>query len=51
MADPLSATTSLVMPGSNVTVTAVYGTAPPTYALTVVNGTGGGSFAANAMYP
>jgi len=51
VADPLSATTSLVMPGSNVTVTAVYGTAPPTYPLTVVNGTGGGSFAANANVP
>ena len=29
--NPLSATTSIVMPGSNVTVTAVYGTGPPTY--------------------
>ncbi|MGO8698335.1 MAG: InlB B-repeat-containing protein [Limisphaerales bacterium] len=46
--NPFSATTTLVMPGSNATVTAVYGTAPPTYPLTVVNGTGGGAFAANA---
>ncbi|MGO8678614.1 MAG: InlB B-repeat-containing protein [Limisphaerales bacterium] len=51
VANPSSATTTLVMPGSNVTVTATYGAAPPpipTYALTVVNGTGGGSYAANA---
>ena len=48
VADPFSATTSLLMPASNVTVTAVYGTAPPTFPLTVVNGTGGGAFAANA---
>ena len=49
--DPLAANTALMMPGSNVTVTAVYGTAPPpppTYPLTVVNGTPSGSFAANA---
>jgi hypothetical protein len=48
VANPYSAATSIVMPGSNVTVTAVYGTAPPTFPLTVVNGTGGGSYAANA---
>jgi hypothetical protein len=51
VADPLSGTTTLVIPGSNVTVTAVYGTAPPTFPLTVVNGMGGGSFAANAIVP
>jgi len=51
VANPLSPSTTLVMPGSSTTVTATYGTAPPpvpTYLLTVVNGTGGGSFAANA---
>jgi hypothetical protein len=48
VANPLSANTSLVMPVSNVTVTAVYGPAPPSYPLTVVNGAGGGSFFANA---
>jgi len=51
VANPLSPSTSLVMPGANVTVTATYGTAPPpvaNYALTVVNGTGSGSYAANA---
>jgi hypothetical protein len=48
VANSNSASTSLVMPESNVTVTAVYGAAPPTFPLTVVNGTGGGSFAANA---
>ena len=51
VANPSSATTSLVMPGSNVTVTAVFGAAPPTYPLTVVNGTGSGSFAATASVP
>ena len=49
VANPFSASTTLAMPGSNVTVTAVYGVAPPDYPLTVVNGTGGGSFAANAI--
>ncbi len=51
VASPFAATTSLVMPASNVTVTAVYGSAPPTFPLTVVNGTGGGSFFANATVP
>ena len=51
VANPLASATTLVMPAANVTVTATYGaTTPPatTYRLTVVNGTGGGSFAANA---
>ena len=51
VADPFSATTSLIMPSSNVTVTAVYGSAPPTFLLTVVNGTGSGSYAAGANVP
>ncbi|HXR08385.1 MAG TPA: putative Ig domain-containing protein [Candidatus Acidoferrum sp.] len=51
VANPLAASTSLVMPASNVTVTAVYGAAPPSYPLTVVNGTGGGSFPANTSVP
>ena len=37
-------TTTLTMPGSNATVTANY-TAPTLYALTVANGTGGGTYA------
>jgi lipid-A-disaccharide synthase-like uncharacterized protein len=51
VANPLAASTTLVMPDSNVTVTAVYGPAPPTYLLTVINGAGGGYFAANATVP
>ncbi len=48
VANPADAYTTLVMPASNVTVTAVYGAAPPSYPLTVVGGTGGGSFPANS---
>jgi len=51
VADPFAATTTLRMPGSNVTVTAVDGTAPPMFPLTVVNGTGSGSYAANVTVP
>jgi hypothetical protein len=51
VANPLAASTSLAMPESNVTVTALYGIAPPSYPLTVVSGTGGGSFAANTSVP
>lgn len=47
VANSFAASTSLVMPSSNATVTAVYGAAPPAYPLTVMNGSGGGSFAAN----
>ncbi len=43
------ASTTLTMPAANTTVTANFGPPPPTYALTVVNGTGGGSFAAGAV--
>ncbi len=45
---PTSASTTLLMPGSNVTVTATYAPVNQTYALTVVNGTGSGSYASNA---
>lgn len=51
VANPLSASTTLVMPSANTTVTATYTNAPPPvtkYTLTVVNGSGGGSYAANA---
>jgi hypothetical protein len=51
VANLLSATTTLVMPASNVTVTAVYAAAGATYPLTVVNGAGSGSFAAKASVP
>lgn len=51
VANPLSSYTTLVMPNSNVTVTAVYGTAPPAFPLTVVGGSGGGSFEAGANVP
>jgi hypothetical protein len=48
VANPLSPTTTLVMPSANTTVTATYTTAPPPqYTLTVVNGSGSGSYAAN----
>jgi uncharacterized protein (DUF1800 family) len=47
VANPNAASTTLTMPSSNVTLTANY-TTGPTYALTVVNGTGSGSYAAGA---
>lgn len=40
------ASTTLTMPASDTTVTANYATLPTTYTLTVVNGTGSGSYAA-----
>ncbi len=49
VASPLSATTTLVMPAANTTVTANFST--PTYALTVVNGTVSGQYAAGATVP
>jgi hypothetical protein len=51
VANPTSPSTTLVMPGVNTTVTATYGPAapPPTqYTLTVVNGSGSGSYPVNA---
>jgi len=48
VANPAAASTTLVMPATNTTVTANYTNAPATqYTLTVVSGTGGGSYAAN----
>lgn len=46
--NPNAATTTLTMPASNVTVTANY-TGPATYALTVNNGSGSGSYAAGTV--
>src|SRR5215467_9662852 len=48
VADPNAATTTLVMPAANTTVTANY-TTGPTYSLTVNNGTGSGSYAAGTV--
>jgi len=40
------------MPAADITVTALFKDAPPaTYTLTVVNGTGGGSYAAGTVVP
>ena len=41
--------TTLTMPAASTTVTANFGPPPPTYALTVVNGTNGGNYAAGAV--
>jgi hypothetical protein len=46
VANPTASTTTIVMPAGAATVTANYGTPPPTYALTVVNGTGSGNYPA-----
>ena len=46
VANPTAATTSIVMPAVATTVTANFGTPPPTYALTVVNGNGSGNYPA-----
>ncbi len=54
VANASSANTTLMMPASDTTVTAIYGVpAPPVphYNLTVVNGSGSGSFPANAGVP
>jgi hypothetical protein len=48
-ANPVAPTTTLVMPATNLTVTATYTSAPPPvtqYTLTVVNGSGSGTFSA-----
>jgi len=47
-----ASTTTLIMPAANTTVTANYTSAPPTpvnYTLTVVNGSGGGSYTAGTV--
>jgi Divergent InlB B-repeat domain len=50
VANPTSASTTLTMPAANTTVTANYApTSNPTYTLTVVNGTGSGSYTANTV--
>ena len=47
LANPAASATTATMPAANITVTATFKDAPPaTYTLTVVNGTGGGSYAA-----
>ena len=54
VANPAAAGTTLVMPAANTTVTANFTSVtnlPPTYTLTVNNGTGGGVYPANATVP
>ena len=52
LASATSSTTTATMPGANITVTATYKDAPPpTYLLTVTNGTGGGSYTAGTQVP
>jgi hypothetical protein len=52
LADPTSASTIATVPAFNTTVSALFVDAPPeTYTLTVVNGTGGGSYIAGATVP
>ena len=52
LADPTAAATSATMPAANITITALFKDAPPaTYTLTVVNGTGGGAYAATTVVP
>ena len=49
-ANPAAAATTLTMPNYAVTITANYtNLPPPKFPLTVVNGTGGGNYAANAV--
>jgi hypothetical protein len=47
VANPTASATTLTMPAANTTVTANYYS--PTYSLTVVNGTGGGSYSAGTV--
>src|SRR5204863_146776 len=52
VANPLATSTTLTMPGSNATVTATYkATSIPTYTLTVVNGSGSGSYTNGTVVP
>ena len=46
VANATASTTTIIMPAAAATVTANYGTPPPTYALTVVNGAGSGNYPA-----
>ena len=47
--NPNAATTTLIMPAANTTVTANFAVPPPTYLLTVNGGTGGGNYAAGIV--
>ena len=49
VANANAATTTIAMPAANITVTANFGTPPPTYALTVIDGTGSGSYASGVV--
>jgi hypothetical protein len=49
VASSTSASTTITMPASNTTVVATYTTIGANYTLTVVSGTGGGSFAAGSV--
>ena len=49
VANPTAATTTLTMPADNKTVTANYSATTSKYALTVVNGSGSGSYAAGTV--
>jgi len=51
VANASSPNTTLVMPAANTTVTATYGVPVPKYALTVINGSGSGSYPAGAIVP
>jgi Divergent InlB B-repeat domain len=47
--NPLAASTTLVMPAAHTSLTANYSGGPVTYALTVVNGSGSGSYTAGTV--
>ena len=49
LGDADSSTTTITMPPVATTVTSSYGTIAPTYAVTVTNGTGGGTYPAGAV--
>ncbi|MSR64499.1 MAG: DUF5050 domain-containing protein [Verrucomicrobiae bacterium] len=52
VANPTAASTTLTMPGSNTSVTATYKAAPPaTFTLTVVSGSGSGSYTNATVVP
>jgi hypothetical protein len=48
-ASPISSTTTLTMPAANTTVTANYSASNTTYTLTVVNGSGSGTYSAGTV--
>ena len=50
IANPVSASTTITMPAANTTITATYAAIPPpTFSLTVVNGTGTGAYTAGTV--